>query len=109
MKYVGLGAATLATFLGLWWLIAGNEFFIYKVFAPRMESVRREVFEETKSYRQGMIQDLQNMQREYILATPEQQKALGYIILHRYADMEDSLPADLRAFVAKIRNARPEK
>lgn len=90
--------------LGLSWLVTGNDFFLYKVFAPKQEQVRREVFEQSKAYNQGMVQELQNMQFEYVKATPEQQKALASIILHRAADYDDTkLPADLYTFVKQLR------
>ena len=47
---------------------------------PKEEQVRREVFEQTKSYKQGMIQDLRNMQFEYVQAKPEHKSALRSII-----------------------------
>ncbi len=107
MKYVGIGILILAGSLGLSWLVQGNNFFMYKFFASKQEQVRREVFEQTKSYNQGMIQEIQNMQFEYIKATPEQKSALSSIILHRVADYDESmLPVDLRAFIDSLRNER---
>ena len=109
MKYVGFGVLALIAILGLSWIATGNDFFLYKVFAPRMEAVRRQTFEQTKSYRQGMIQDLYNMEHDYTLATAEQKKSLGYIVLHRFADFDESaLPIDLKAFMAKVRREQGE-
>ena len=54
-----------------------------------------------------MIQELQNMQFEYIRADEEGQLALAEIILHRSADFpEDKLPYNLRTFIAKLREGR---
>jgi len=90
----------IVVFTGLGWLAQGNQFFMYKYFAPKQEAVRRQVFEETKSYNQGMVQELCNMQFEYIKASPSQQAALASIILHRAADYdENKLPSDLRQFI----------
>ena len=50
--------------------------------------MRRETFEESKAYNAGMIQELQNMQFEYVKAAPEQKDALASIILHRVADYD---------------------
>lgn len=97
-----LGA--LVGILTLTWIVQGNEFFLYKFWAPKQEQVRREVFEQTKSYNQGMIQELQNMQFEYVKATPDQKAALRSLILHRAADFpEDKMPSDLRAFIQGLR------
>ena len=91
-------------FLGLGWLVQGNQFFLYRYFAPREESVRREVFEQSKAYNQGMIQELQNMQFEYVKADAEHKQALASIILHRAADYpEDRMPADLRVFIQGLK------
>lgn len=93
--------------LVLTWIVQGNNFFIYKVFAPQYEQTRREVFEETKSYNQGMIQELQNMQFEYVKADPSHKDALASIILQRTADYDlNKLPPDLRQFVQKLREER---
>lgn len=91
----------------LMWAVQGSDFFLYKVFAPKYEQVRRETFEQSKAYNQGMIQELQNMQFEYIKAEPAQKSALASIILHRSADYDpDKLPADLRSFIADLKNQR---
>ena len=90
--------------LGLGWLAEGNDFFMYKYFAPKREAVRREVFENTKSYTQGMIQELRGYQVAYVQANTNSQAALASVILHEYADYpDDKLPADLQQFMAKLR------
>lgn len=98
----GIGAVILI--LALVWVVAGNSLLLNKFFAPKQEQVRREVFEQSKAYNQGMVQELQNMQFEYIKATPDQQKALRSIILHRAADYPaDKMPADLYAFIEGLK------
>lgn len=105
MKYTIFGILTfLFITFGLVWIIQGNEFFMYKFFAPKEEAVRREVFEESKAYNQGMIQELQNMQFQYYNVNDEQKSALASIILHRVADYnENKLPNDLMKFVQTLR------
>lgn len=106
-KIVGIVFLVLVFFLGLTWIAEGNNFFLYKFFAPKMEQVRRETFEQTKSYRQGMIQELQNMQFEYEKADAEHKAALASIILHRAADFpEEDMPSDLWAFLQKLRHEK---
>jgi hypothetical protein len=76
----------------------------FRFFEPKREAARREVFEETKSYNQGMIQELQNMQFDYYKADSSQKDALASIILHRAADYDEAkLPNDLRAFISKLK------
>ena len=96
--------AVLVLGLGLTWIAQGNDFFLFKVFAPKYANVQREVFENTHSYNAGMRQELQNMQFEYEQADAAHKDALGSIILHRVADYDETkLPPDLRAFVDKLR------
>jgi uncharacterized phage-associated protein len=106
VKYLFLAIVVFVVFgCFLGWIIQGNDFFLYKAFAPKYEGVRRQVFEQSKSYNQGYIQELQNMQFEYVKADPAHQAALASIILHRAADYpDDKLPTDLRAFIAGLRN-----
>lgn len=107
VSVVGLCVLGVALMLGLGWLATGNEFFLYKVFAPKFEQVRRETFEQTKSYNQGMIQELQNMQFKYVEGTQEQKDALASIILRRAADYdENKLPPDLHSFIVQLRRER---
>ena len=91
------------------WCAQGNDFFLYKFFAPRQEAVRRQVFEETKSYNQGMQQEILAMQMEYVQAKPEQQAALASIILHRTADYDlDRLQPDTKEFIISLRKKQTE-
>jgi len=108
MKAFGIGLLAILGILAFTWIIMGNDFFLYKVFAPQREEVRRQVFEETKSYNQGMIQELQNMQFQYVATKDSSAKAsLASIILQRAADYpEDRLPADLRSFIQKLKDER---
>ena len=106
-KAIAIGIACVIAFLGLGWIAQGNDFFLYKTFAPKYEQVRRETFEQSKAYNQGMVQELQNMQFSYIQADDEHKAALASIIRHRAADYDlDRLPPDLRSFVLGLRGAR---
>lgn len=108
MRYVWTTLGVLVLILGLSWIIQGNDFFLTKVFSPKYEQVRRETFEQSKAYNQGMIQELQNMQFQYYEQTaPEQKAALASIILRRAADYDESkLPPDLATFIRKLRHER---
>jgi hypothetical protein len=107
MKYAGIGLLVLVAILGLTWLVQGNNFFLYNFFAPKLEDSRREVFENTKSYQQGYLQELENMQFEWVKAAPEQKDALASIILHRAADFDQTkLTPELREFIDELRKER---
>jgi hypothetical protein len=90
---------------GVAWIVQGNDFFMYKYFAPKYEDARRQVFEGSKAYKEGMNQELQNMMFEYVRAGTEHKAALRTIILHRAADFDVSkMSSDLRGFIEKLRN-----
>lgn len=106
-KVIGMVVFLLAVIFTVGWVAQGNDFFMYKFFAPKYEQTRREVFENTKSYNQGMIQELQNMQFEYVKADPAHKDALASVILRRAADFDaDKLPPDLRQFIEQLRRER---
>ena len=92
---------------GLDWYSAGENFFLYKYFAPKQAAVQRQVFENTPSFNKGMIQELQNMQFDYIKEKdPDAKAALASIILHRasgYNLNDPDVPADLRSFIEELK------
>lgn len=95
----------LGVLFGVGWAVEGNSFFMYKFFAPKEEAVRRETFEQSKSYNDGMAQELASMQLDYAKASPEQKAALRSVIVHRYAGYDTGkLPPDLQAFIATIKH-----
>ncbi len=109
----GIVAATLGVLflvLVVAWVVQGNDFFLYKAFAPKYEQVRRDTFEQSKAYRHGVVQDLERMRMDYAGAkTQEEKDAIASAILHQASEFdEDALPADLRLFVRGLRNERLE-
>lgn len=110
-EVIGVVVLALVIVLGLTWVVQGNDFFLYKTFGPKYEQTRREIFEQSRAFNQGMVQELQNMQFEYVKATPEQRDALASIILHRASgyNLEDPIvPNDLRAFIAQLKRERTQ-
>ena len=104
-KAIGISLLVLIGLFALGFVFQGEDFFMYKFWAPKYEQARRETFEQTKSYTQGSIQELQNMQMEYIKGTAEQKAAMASIILHRAADFDENrLPPDLRAFIDGLKS-----
>jgi hypothetical protein len=94
-------AALLICLFG--WLFTANNLALMQIFAPRQEQVRRETFEQSKAYQQGMIQELENMQFEYIRADPKQKAALASIIRHRAAGVpRDVLTPELYQFIKEL-------
>jgi hypothetical protein len=94
---VGVGA--------LAWGLTYHELIFTSFFAPKFENVRRNTFEQSKSFRTGAVQELQNMQFEYIKASPEHKKALADVIRHRAVEVPaDAMPTDLQSFISNLPN-----
>jgi hypothetical protein len=107
LKVIGIGILVLVAIVGLAWIIQGNDWFMYKVFAPKYEQTRRETFEQSRAFNQGMVQELENMRFEYTREKdPNAKKALADIILHRVAGYNLDDPAvsyDLRSFINDLK------
>lgn len=87
------------------WGVAYHDLIFTSFFAPKYETVRRNTFEQSKSFRTGAVQELQNMQFEYIKASPEHKVALADIIRHRAAEIPDNaIPSDLQSFISNLPN-----
>ena len=110
MKKVTIGLCFIATLFACIFLIGviqflfmGQSLILNKIFAPQQEQVRRETFEQSKAYRQGMVQELQNMQFQYVAADPAHKAALASIIKHRAADFpKNAMPSDLAQFIQSL-------
>ena len=104
LKEIGIWVAGILAVLVVVWVIAGNNLAMMKVFAPATEQVRRETFEQSKAYRDGMVQELRSLQIEYIKAADDVKPALAAAIRHKAVGLpEDALPNDLRVFIQSIR------
>jgi len=84
------------TNLSLWWK---------GYFDPKFANVEREIFEETKSYSHGKIQDLAKYYEEYTLAEEENKDDLKIVIQTRFAEFnaEKINSAKLRQFLKNMR------
>lgn len=93
--------ATIALSFGLEWMGLEWEGF----FKAKKANIDREVFENTKSYVEGMIGDLADYQYEFKTAENEvEKKAIGQLIRNKYADFDYDLidNIDLKLFLQKI-------
>lgn len=110
--WVAGGVGVLVVILGLSWLVQGNEFFLYRYFAPKTEAVRREVFETSRAFNEGMVRDFENLRVQYVqTADPDAKEVLATTILRRSAgyDLDDPIvPADLRSFISRLKRERLE-
>lgn len=91
------------------WFACGLEFSYRadKNYSPKIERVRRDTFEHSHAFNVGMVQELENMQREYLTASdPKSKSALASIIRHRASgyDLSDPLVTpELRDFIKDLK------
>jgi hypothetical protein len=106
VSFAGVVALLVIVF-GLGWLVEGHDFFMYRYFAPQRAEVERQVFENTKSYNDGMAKELDAMHFEYAKSNPQQKAALASIILHRVSGYDESrLSRDTQDFLGELRHSR---
>lgn len=104
-KVIGLCLAGLVGLFALGWVVQGNNFFMYQFFAPKYEATRRNVFEQSRSFNEGMAQELSGMWRDYNHATDPGEKAtIRSLVQHRVAgyDVDRIENADLRGWVIQM-------
>jgi hypothetical protein len=103
-KMIGIGLFVLVGVLGACWAIEGNSFFLYQVFAPKEAQVERKVFEETKSYNDGVAEEVEGMELAYAQADADHKAAIASIVLHRVAAYDLSkLPQDEQVFISELK------
>jgi hypothetical protein len=79
------------------WFVQGSNFFMYKFFAPKQEAVRREVYEQTKSYKQGSIQRLGTLCSQIATADSAHAPMLNDIITQEFVEWDTTaVPQHLR-------------
>ena len=78
-----------------------------KTFGVAQTSAETDVYRQTKSYVEGTIRDLREMQVEYIKAEDDHKDALRSLILHRAGEIDrEDLPLDLQSFLDDLEYAR---
>lgn len=101
---------TFYTLLGLVALIVLTFFFqsldfgLFRTFAPKYEQVRRDTFEQSQAYNEGMRRDLEEIRNQYLAAgDPAAKASLRATFIHRAEGYPNQLPPDLAAFYSSIR------
>lgn len=77
----------------------------YKFFGPKTENVKREIFENTKSYLHGVQQDLGKYYLEYQTADEDEKTAIKATIQMRFAEVDtDKIQSvQLKSFLKNMR------
>lgn len=94
------GIAVVIAALLVLWAFQGNDFFMYKFFAPRYEAARRTVFEETPSYVQGKQQFLTRLHHEWVTSDSQNHRdATCALARHEASTLKpEYLPNNLKAW-----------
>ena len=74
MRGWGFAIGSLVAVFALIWLVQGYDLFMYKVFAPQYEQVRRDTYEHSRAFNEGMAQDFADMWRQYRTAKSQSDK-----------------------------------
>jgi len=104
LKEAGIGIAGFIVILVIGMALSLGGVYWYGFIGPKREAARRAVFEETRSYNQGKVQQLSKMRLEYARSKDMAEKAaIASTVRHQFADYKkQNLPADLRAFLDKV-------
>ena len=62
--------------------------YIERFFAPKEQSVQRQVFEETKSYVYGSIRDIAKYHEEYLKADKKEKRIIANIVKERFPNFD---------------------
>lgn len=77
---------------------------VMRAYGTELESVKTDIYRENKSYVEGTVRDLREMQVEYVTANDSQREALASLILHRANELDwDRLPNDVRRFLNELK------
>ncbi len=71
---------------GLGFIATGGDLAIYRFWAPKQEAARRQVYEQTKSYRQGSIQRLNSLCSQINAADSEHKPMLQDVVAQEFAE-----------------------
>lgn len=102
--WLALAVGVLLSVVFLAFFFNGLDLSIFKFFAPKVEQVRRDTFEQSQSYNEGMRRDLENIRNQYLSATdPAAKDALAATFKHRAEGYPNQLPYDLQAFYNSLK------
>lgn len=100
---VFLWIAGFVCLIALGWVLTFNQLGLRAFFAPKFQQVDRNVFEQSKAYRDGMAQEIRALQIEYVKADEKIKPALASAIKHKAAGVpDDALPADLSVWLRSL-------
>jgi hypothetical protein len=104
LRTIAYAISAVAIFIIVAFFFQGLDFGLFHTFAPKYEQVRRNTFEQSQAYNEGMRRDLENIHNQYLKETdPAAKSALKATFIHRAEGYPNDLPADLQSFYNFIR------
>lgn len=89
---------------GIGFLATGGDLAIYRFWAPKQEAARRQVYEQTKSYRQGSTQRLNTLCGQVSTADNDHKILINDVISQEFSEWNVSdVPDYLRGCLARAR------
>ena len=104
-KVIFGGMVVLAGLLALGWGLQELDVFRQGHFQPKYEQVRRNTFETSRAFNEGVAQELSQLYRDYSKTKDEGEKtAIKSVVLQRVAgyDIEQLNNPQLRSFVRQM-------
>lgn len=96
VKYFFIGLFFVSILLLIVWGMSYFNLIHFKFFQPKMENARRAVFEETKSYVHGSVQDIGKYYAEYQAADESGKIAIKTVIQARFSEFDANNISNLR-------------
>ena len=86
------------------WFSDANDLMRYKFFGPKYEAARREIYEQTKSFRTGSIQRLNSLCTQIEAAEEGRKPMLRAVVVQEFAEWNTGdVPDYLRGCLAMAR------
>lgn len=105
MKTVGIIVCSLALIVGLSFGAVKLRLEVMRMYGAEVESVKTDIYRENKSYVEGTVRELRNLQVDYLKAADEHKPALRSLILHRANELDwDRQPSDVREFLHSLKD-----
>ena len=103
-KILGMGLGGLVIVIAVSCLLSLGGVYWYAFIGPKKEAARRKVFEETRSYNQGKVQQLAKYREEWSRSDETGKSVIQGTIKHQFADFKsENLPKELRHFLTTMR------
>lgn len=90
LTFSAVSISSLLILAGLVFIIGFSGLSYYKFFAPKYANVERQVFENTKSFTHGKVQDLAKYYEEYNKSTEEEKESIRQLIIMNFSDFNSN-------------------